>query len=199
MVSRRKNKKLKVKALASTQDTGPVSAAAPPETGLSPRDTREAVFTFLDDGSPVPSPLRFTEAYGQLMQVALARAKFYGYLLAQAQADEGEGSVKAFIEEVWVSAGENGGSYKSGEYIRALVVLEAQERDRAARLLENALRFGIEARNEDLRRDQVRTLVLALRNMAAELDVPDSADTRRMMQRAIIDARRDVLADAGSR
>lgn len=194
-MSRRRQKKQLPKPLKSTQDAAPGSAVVAAESaaaGLSEPDTREPQFTFLGDGRERPSAMRFTEAYGQLMQLALERVRLYGQLLAKQFEDD---AGKAFWDEIWVS-GEDSPSYKTGEYVRALVKLESEERDRAARLLESALRFGIEARHADLRKDQVRTLVLSLKNMASELGVPDTAETRRVMQRAVLEARKTVLADA---
>lgn len=194
-MSRRHAKKKLPKPLKSTQDTVPGSAVATAdsaESGLSGQDTQEPLFTYLDDGRERPSAMRFTEAYGRMMQLAVERVKLYGQLLAK---EYGEKGAKAFWDEIWASSGD-GPAYKTGEYVRALVKLENDERDRAARLLESALRFGIEARHADLHRDQVRTLVLSMKNLAAELGLPDNAETRRVMQRAVLEARKTVLADA---
>lgn len=196
-MSRRRSKKIKPKPLTSTEDKAASGGVATESSGsaLSRRDASLPEFTFLGDGREQATPARFAEAFGQLMQVSLGRAKFLGQLLSMAYESDG---TKAFWDEIWKSEGEDGGSYKAGEYVRALVQLEAQERDRAARLLESALRFGIEAKNADLRQDQVRTLVLSLKNLASELGVPDTPDTRRLMQRAVLEARKTVLADAGT-
>jgi hypothetical protein len=195
VVSRRKAKKRKVNHTPSTPD-GPV--AAPPRGGevvVRPQARPTHGFTYLDDGEPVP-PLRIAEAYMQLAQVALGRVRFYGQALAEAY---GERGMDAFWEDSYATGpGEDAEPYKVGEYIKALVQLESGERDRAERLLTSALRIGVEARNEDMRRDQVATMVGALRNLASMAKLPLDDSTRRMMQQAIIDARRSVLAhDSG--
>lgn len=197
-MSRRRQKKQLPKPLKSTQDAVPGSAVATresEESGLSEPDVLEPQFTFLGDGRERPSAMRFADAYAQLAQLALERVRLYGQLLAKAFTDDDQ---KAFWDEIWVSS-EDGPSYKTGEYVRALAKLESEERDRAARLLESGLRFGMEARRVDLHQDQVRTLVLSMKNLASELGMPDTAETRRVMQRAVLEARKTVLADASSR
>ncbi len=52
---------------------------------------------------------------------------------------------KALVGEVWVTD-ENGGSHKSGEYIRALTRLEADERDRLANFCKLAIAAGLAER-----------------------------------------------------
>jgi hypothetical protein len=52
---------------------------------------------------------------------------------------------KALTGEVWVT-GDDGGSHKSGEYIRALTVLEGQERDRCANFSKIAIVAGLAER-----------------------------------------------------
>ena len=195
MVSRRKAKKRKVNHDLSTPD-GPVAAPSRGvEVVVRPPAKPTHRFTYLDDGEPVP-PLRIAEGYMQLAQVAMGRVRFYGQALAEAYAEK---DMAAFFEDAMaVGTGKDAEPYKSGEYVKALVQLEAAERDRAERLFTNALRIGIEARNEDMRRDQVATMVGALRNLAAMANLPQDDATRRMMQQAIIDARRSVLAhDSG--
>jgi hypothetical protein len=50
------------------------------------------------------------------------------------------------VGETWVSV-EGGGSYKSGEYIRGLVQLEAQERDRLGMFAAKAIAAGLAERS----------------------------------------------------
>lgn len=157
-------------------------------------------------GSPELKPVQFAEVYARLLAVSIARAEFYGELLAAAyerrdaggsgeEADEYEydpgdpGSMGALVGSTYGIA-KDGYTLPIGEGIRALVKLEAEERDRAARLAKDGIRIGIEAKQVDVMRSYGRTVVASLRALCEELGVAwEEEGTRRAAQRAILTAR----------
>lgn len=165
----------------------PVDPSLPPDT--SGRGDRAAARRLMQRlptfGDPAIRPIQFAEAYAQLTAVALARAEFLGELLAQAYEREGIGGM---IGHTW-DADRHGTLYASGEEMRALVRLEAEERDRAAKLIRDGARLGLEARQVDVMRSYGQTVVAALRMMCAELGMEWEDTTRRAAMRAILQAR----------
>lgn len=164
-------------------------------------------------------PVQFAEAYAKLAAIAMARAEFYGSLLAEAfgawdqhgtasgvdpdwdeddDYDPGDGDgMKALVGNTYDLSRE-GIAVPTGEAIRALVKLEAEERDRAAKLMRDGIRIGIEAKQVDVMRSYGRTVVASLRALCVELGI-DWGDerTRLSARRAIITARTslgDLLA-----
>lgn len=137
-------------------------------------------------GTPELRQIQLAEAYAQLVAVAMARAEFYGELLAEAYEREGFGSL---VGKKIAAAGKDGVLYEASEELRALVTLEAQERDRAATLVEKSVRLGLEARRVDVLRSYGHTVVASLKAMCAELGIPWEVETRRAAQRAILAAR----------
>lgn len=156
-------------------------------------------------GSPELKPVQFAEVYARLLAVSIARAEFYGELLAAAyeRRDNGDGpdrdeddydpgdpgSMGALVGATYGIA-KDGFTLPIGEGIRALVKLEADERDRAARLAKDGIRIGIEAKQVDVMRSYGRTVVASLRALCEELGVSwEEEGTRRAAQRAILTAR----------
>lgn len=137
-------------------------------------------------GSPELRQIQLAEAYAQLCAVSIARAEFYGELLAEAFEREGMG---ALVGKKMAAAGKEGILFEASEEVRTLVTLEAQERDRAAKLIKDAVRLGIEAKRVDVLRSYGHTVVASLKAMCVEVGIPWDDLARRAAQRAIISAR----------
>lgn len=207
---------------------GPWDGDEPPEDGYDPLDptvplddvevpgrTRSEVFEALSRhlphyGSPAVKPVQFAEVYARLTAVAVARAEFYGSILAQLYERHRDGytanndfddqvpGLGAIIGHTFSGDG-MGGTIAIGEAVRALVALERDERDRAARLAKEGIRLGLEAKQVDVMRTYGRTVVESMRQLAQELGVSwtDPA-TRRAAQRAVIAARASLGVDVRS-
>lgn len=147
-------------------------------------------------GSPDLEPIQFADMFAQLAATAAARAKFLGELLdRQYRADGLDGLVghRYGIDQV------EGGSVALSEEARALVVLEAAERDRAERLAREGLKLGIEAKRVDVLRGYARTVGEVLRTFSVELGANWSDPAvRRAAQRAVIAARQNLGYDFAS-
>jgi hypothetical protein len=74
---------------------------------------------------------------------------------------------EALVAETWIPT-ENAGSYKAGEYIRGLAVLEAQERDRCATFCAKAIAAGLAERQVRLAEKQGALLADFLRGVLAD-------------------------------
>lgn len=131
-------------------------------------------------------PIQFAEAYAKLVAVSMARAEFLGAKLEQAYEAEG---LKALIGHKYDSD-KFGEIYEVSEETRGLAAMEERERDRAARLIKDGLRIGIEAKHVDVLRSYGHTVVAALRVLCQQLGIPwDDEATRRAASRAIVAAR----------
>lgn len=159
-------------------------------------------------------PVQFAEAYAKLAAIAMARAEFYGEMLAAQFEQYGDGLREDFDEETDYDVGPGGASraligpvydlskeglpVAVGEAIRALVKLEAEERDRAAKLVRDGIRIGIEAKQVDVMRSYGRTVVASMRALCLEMGIDwGDESTRLAARRAIISARTslgDLLA-----
>lgn len=146
---------------------------------------RVLVNTLPTYGSPELRGIQFAEAYARLTAVAVARAEFYGDLLAQQYAREGVGGLIGHE----YNADRFGSIYEKSELVRGLVQLEAAERDRATKLIRDGVRLGIEAKQVDVMRTYGQTVVTALRHLVGELGMEWDEDTRRSAMRAILSAR----------
>lgn len=143
-------------------------------------------------GSPEVRNVQFANGYAELAAVSLARCKFYGELLAKQYDDEGlDGLIGMEIAGVAVGGEEKHlETYEKSEIIRALVLLEQTERDRAASLIEKGVRLGMEAKNVDMMRTYGRTVSEALKAFAEQFGLVWSDEvTRRAAQRAVLIAR----------
>jgi hypothetical protein len=161
-------------------------------------------------------PVQFAETFARLAAIAEARAVFYGELLAdlyerysehgaryvRSEDDEdhehyypGDGDgLRALIGDVY-SVTKDGDAVAIGEAIRALVKLEAEERDRAADLAYKGIRVGIEAKQVDVMRSYGRTVVASLRALCAELGIDWGEETTRLAARRAIISARTSLGD----
>lgn len=136
-------------------------------------------------GDPAVRPVQFAEAYAHLVAVSCARAEFYGILLADAYEREG---ISALVGHK-LDVDRFGDTHEVSEELRGLVRLEAEERDRAAKLIKDGVRLGIEAQKVDVMRSYGRTVVEALKALCGELGIPWEEQARRAAQRAILAAR----------
>lgn len=89
-----------------------------------------------------------------------------------------------------------GSAVATGEKVRALVELEAAERDRAARLVKDAIRIGLQAKQVDVMRSYGHTVVASMRALCERLGI-DWAEpaTREAARDAIITARSRLGAE----
>ena|SRR3954471_22184148 len=143
-------------------------------------------------GSPDVQNVRFANGFAELAAVALARAEFYGALLAEQYEAEGlAGLIGAEMGGVAVGGDEKHlEMFEKSEAVRALVALEQGERDRAASLIEKGVRLGMEAKNVDAMRTYGKTVVEAMKAFSEEMSITWGApETRRAAQRAVLTAR----------
>lgn len=137
-------------------------------------------------GSKEIKPIQFAEAYSRLVAVSMARAEFLGFKLAEAYERDNLGALVGHKYD----ADKFGQIYEVSEEIRGLARLEAEERDRAAKLIKDGLRIGIEAKHVDVLRSYGHTVVASLRVLCQQLGIPwDDEATRRAASRAIVAAR----------
>lgn len=87
---------------------------------------------------------------------------------------------------------------ETGEGIRALVVLEGQERDRAAKLLHQGIKIGVQVKQVEAMRAYGDTVALSLIHFARQLGL-DPADVvvGRAAARAVLAARIELGANEG--
>jgi hypothetical protein len=169
--------------------------------GRTREQVQEALLAHLPHyGSPDVRPVQFAEVYARLVAVSIARAEFYGAILAEVYMEHRDGhlfteqdrtvpGLGALVGTLYSGDGE-GGRIATGEAIRALVALEREERDRAAKLSREGIRLGLEAKQVDAMRTYGRTVVEAMRALCGELGVSwGDAATRRAAQRAVLGAR----------
>lgn len=144
-------------------------------------------------GSPELKPVQFAEVFARMAAVATARAEFLGALLAEQFEHHG---IKALVGYRMAVIDDGDGEQHTeplSEEVRALVVLEGQERDRAERLARDGLKLGIEAKRVDIMRSYGRTVAEGMRMFALELGINwNDAAVRRSAQRAVIGARQNL-------
>jgi hypothetical protein len=150
-------------------------------------------------GSPNLRPVQIIEVYARLIAVAVARAEFYGRLLAQTYEDEGIGALVGHKYAVAITRSGDTETFAPvavSEEIRALAVLEAQERATAERLARDALRLGVDMKRVDMLREYGRTVGEVVRAFTVELGL-DFNDplVRRAAQRAVLAARQRLGHD----
>lgn len=166
----------------------PADPTLPPVSAGSAADRRAArvlAERLPGYGDPAVRPVQFAEAYAHLVAVATARAEFYGILLADAYEREGVGALIGHKLDV----DRFGDEHEVSEATRGLAALEAEERDRAAKLIRDGIRIGIEAQRVDVMRSYGRTVVTSLHQLCTELGIPWEEPARRAAQRAILAAR----------
>jgi hypothetical protein len=152
-------------------------------------------------GSPDLRPVQLAEVYSRLAAVAVGRAEFYGRKLDEQFQAEGLGGLIGYrMDAAVVGGGKNMPAelerYEVGEELRALVVLEAQERDRAERLAREAIKMGLEAKKVDVMRSYGKAVAAVTRAFVDELGL-DWTDqrVRRAAQRAVLASRQHLGFD----
>jgi hypothetical protein len=202
--------------------TGPSTARA--ERVLARHGYDVSALPHLGDG--VVRQVGLLDAYGQLVAVSVARAEFLGELLAAqfaaartmdirrstARADAaGEHDVDRAVDAPDGAGGLIGHTYSVaaseadgieriavGEEIRALARLEAEERDRAAKLIRDAIRLGIELHQAEALRTYGASIAASLQALVRELGLDEhSPEVNRAAQRAVFVARRQLGTDEG--
>lgn len=113
----------------------------------------------------------------KLVSQAAARAQRYADEIEQLVA-ESPSLREALVAEVWAPT-EDGGSYKAGEYIRGLVVLEAQERERCANWATKAIAAGLAERQVRLAERQGAMIADVLRAVLGDPELGLTAEQRR--------------------
>jgi hypothetical protein len=140
-------------------------------------------------GAPELAAVQFAEVYAELMAVAAARAKWLGELLAAQLAEHGYSGLVGHRYGI----DPQGGEVELVEDVRALVKLEAAERDRAERLAREGIKLGIEAKRLDVLRGYARTIGEVLKTMSIEMGLSwEDPAVRRMAQRAVLAARQNL-------
>jgi hypothetical protein len=152
-------------------------------------------------GSPDLRPVQLAEVYSRLAAVAVGRAEFYGRRLDDQFRAEGMAGLIGYRMDAAVVGGGKGmpaelEQYEVGEELRALVVLEAQERDRAERLAREAIKMGLEAKRVDVMRSYGKAVAAVTRAFSDELGL-DWTDprVRRAAQRAVLASRQHLGFD----
>lgn len=115
----------------------------------------------------------------RLVSQAAARAQRYADELELLVAESPE-LRDALVAETWIPT-ENAGSYKAGEYIRGLVVLEAQERERCASWAAKAIAAGLAERTVRLAERQGALIAEVLRAVMADPELGLTSEQRRAM------------------
>lgn len=152
-------------------------------------------------GSPNLRPVQLAEVYSRLTSVAVERAAFYGRKLDEAFAAEGMGALVGYRIDAAVLRGgkdmpDELEQYQVSEELRALVVLEAQERDRAERLTREAVKMGLEAKRVDVMRSYGKAVAAVTRAFVEELGLDwTRPEIRRAAQRAVLASRQTLGFD----
>lgn len=190
----------------------PLSPQPPASTDLERRLRAHARRQLPHLASEDLRPVQFAEVFARLAAIAMARAEFYGQMLATQFEQYGDGLAPDIDEDEDYDVGREGGASRAligpvyaltkdgapvpvGEAIRALVKLEAEERDRAADLAYKGIRVGIEAKQVDVMRSYGRTVVASLRALCAELGIDWGDETTRLAARRAIISARTSLGD----
>lgn len=113
----------------------------------------------------------------KLVSQAAARAQRYATEL-ELLVEESPELRDALVAETWIPT-ENAGSYKAGEYIRGLVVLEAQERERCANWATKAIAAGLAERTVRLAERQGALMAEFLRAVLADPELGLTDEQRR--------------------
>lgn len=121
----------------------------------------------------------------RLVSQSAARAEAYATeLFAQLDADT-DGQLKAaLVAEIWIPT-DDGVRYKAGEYIRALALLEAQERDRCANFCRIAIAAGLAERQVRIAEQQGQLLAGILREIIGDAELALTTDQRTVLPAVI--------------
>lgn len=146
-----------------------------------------------------PAVRDYVRAYEELVAVAQGRARLYAELLA----DQVDGEVDPLAGLVGRRHGVdgNGRVFEAGEDVRALARLEAEERDRLARLTTDTMQAAVEAmraRRDDTHRGSLRASACTLRAFVEEIGLDlNRPEVQRAAQRAMLAGPRELGIDFG--
>lgn len=119
----------------------------------------------------------------RLVTQAALRADAYAHELARI-VDEKNGDLeKALTGDSWTSGGEMSEPVKTGEYIRAITRLEAEERDRAAKFATQAVAAGLAERQVRLAERQATLAAQFVHAVLDELGVGGTPQAQAAIQR----------------
>jgi len=107
----------------------------------------------------------------RLVTQSAARAEMYAQEL-KTLVDDSPSLRDALVAETW-SATEQGDLYKTGEYIRGLARIEADERDRCATFCTKAVAAGLMQKQTDLAKAQGELLVKSLQAILDRVSLTD--------------------------
>lgn len=126
----------------------------------------------------------------RLMSQSYRRAAYYGWLLEEVQNDAGDDLkdlVETLIGTVKRGAGKDGHIFDSEEAVRGLVMLEGQERDRAAKFAKLAIDAGIADRIVRLEEAKAAEVVAMIRRVLLALGLdPTSREVSVLVQRELL-------------
>lgn len=192
--------------------TDPTLPPAAPGSAVESAIAAKLAGRFPQYNDPDLKPIQFAEVFARLLALSVARLEFLGALLAAEYERASTGGrsesgneydpgirtdgLSAFIGDVY-DLDKHGEQVPVGEAVRALVQLEAAERDRAARLAKEAIRIGVQAQQVDVMRSYGHTVVAALRAFAEQQNIDWTEEgTRKAAQRAILTARSRLGAES---
>jgi hypothetical protein len=196
--------------------TDPTLPPAPPGSAVEAAIAAKLAGKFPQYNDPDLKPIQFAEVFARLLALSVARLEFLGALLAAEYErhrtdmeppsddvyhpgsvdNDQDGGIRALIGDVY-DLDKDGIQVPTGEAVRALVKLEAEERDRAARLAKEAIRIGVKAAQVDVMRSYGHTVVAALRAFAEQQGIDWAEEgTRKAAQRAILTARSRLGAES---
>jgi len=172
-------------AQAWANPADPTLPSRPTDSATERRIARKLADRLPGYGDPAVRPVQFAEAYAHMTAVAIARVEFIDTLLAEQYEREGVGGLIGHKLDV----DRFGDEHEVSEMTRGLMQLSAEWHDRAAKLIRDGVRLGIEAQKVDVMRSYGRTVVEALKALCGELGIPWEVEARRAAQRAILAAR----------
>lgn len=119
----------------------------------------------------------------RLVTQSAARAEMYANTIAELVIDKHAGDLNKALTGDSYTATEDGESRKTGEYIRAMARLEAEERDRCAAMATKAIAAGLAERQVRIAERQAAQVLIVMRALAARLGHdPHSAQVTEAIQ-----------------
>jgi hypothetical protein len=104
----------------------------------------------------------------RLVTQSAARAEMYANAIAEL-VDDHDGDLRKALTGDTYTVTEDGDSAKTGEYIRAMARLEAEERDRCAAMATKAIAAGLAERQVRIAERQAAQVLVVMRALAARL------------------------------
>lgn len=121
----------------------------------------------------------------RLVSQSAARAEAYALELFGLLDTDETGQLKAaLVGDIWIT-GDDGKGHKAGEYVRALALLEAQERDRCANFCRIAIAAGLAERQVRIAEQQGQLLAGILREIIGDAELALTTDQRTVLPAVI--------------